>query len=95
MATPEGAVVVAPRPARLAYKTARRATADNEAQEEKTASAAAFQGCGYSSKLTEQQMKQATINRTIPTAVVDSGASTTCAKPEEGEMQESECGGYK
>ena len=28
-------------------------------------------------------------------AVVDSGASTTCAKPEEEEMQESECGGYK
>ena len=28
-------------------------------------------------------------------AVVDSGASTTCTKPEEEEMQESECGGYK
>ena len=76
-----------------AYKAARKATAENEAQEEKTALAAAFQGCGYSVKLTKQQIKQATINRAIPMAVVDSEASTTCVKPEEEKMQESECGG--
>ena len=67
----------------------------NEAQEEEAALAAALQGCVYSTKITEQQIKQATINRTTPTAVVNSGASTTCAEPGEEEMQESECGGYK
>ena len=68
---------------------------ENEAQEEEAALVAVFQGCGYYTKLTERQVKQVTINRTIPTAVVDSGASTTCAKPGEEEMQESEFGGYK
>ena len=67
---------------------------ENEAQEEEAPLAAAFQGCGYSTKLTEHQIKQATINRTIPMAVVNSGASTTCVKPEEENMQDSECGGY-
>ena len=83
------------RRAKLAYKDARKRTAENEALKEDAVLAATFQGCGYSAKLTTQQIKQATIARTIPTAVVDSGASTTCAKPEEEEMQESECGGYK
>ena len=83
------------RRAKLAYKDARKRTAENEALKENAVLAATFQGCGYSAKLTTQQIKQATIARTIPTAVVDSGASTTCAKPEEEEMQESECGGYK
>ena len=83
------------RPARLAYKAAQRAQTENEAQEEEAALAAAFQGRGYSAKLAEQQIKKATINRTIPAAVVNSGASTTCAKPKGEEMQESECRGYK
>ena len=83
------------RRAKLAYKDARKRTAENEAHEEQAALAAAFQGCGYSAKLTKQQIKQATIDRTIPTAVIDSGASATCTKPEEEEMQESEGGGYK
>ena len=83
------------RPARLAYKAARRATAKNEAHKEEAALAAAFQGCGYSAKLTTQQIKQATMDQTIPMAVTDSGAFTTCTKPGEEEMQESECIGYK
>ena len=62
---------------------------------EKTGIAAAFQGCGYSRMITEKQIKKATVNRTIPTAVVDSGASSTCVKPAEEEAQESVCGGYK
>ena len=82
-------------PAKLAYKNVRRKTAENEAHEEEAALAAAFQGCGYTAKLTSQQIERATIARTIPTAVVDSGASTICTKPEEEEIQESECGGYK
>ena len=83
------------RPARLAYKAARKLELENEAQMEKTAIAAAFQGCGYSTKLTEEQIKRATINQTIPTAVVNPGASSTCVKPAEEEVQESVCGGYK
>ena len=86
VAWPRQRVRPSQRPARLAYKAARRAEMENEAQEEEAALAAAFQGCGYSTKLTEQQIKQATINCTILTAVVNSGASTTCAKPEEEEM---------
>ena len=83
------------RPARLAYKAARKLELENEAQMEETAIAAAFQGCGYSKKLTKEQIRKATINRTIPTAVVDSGASSTCVKPAEEQAQESVCGGYK
>ena len=83
------------RRAKLAYKEARKKTAENEAREENAALAAAFQGCGYSATLTTQQIKQATVARSIPTAVVDSGASTTCVKPAEEEMQESECGNFK
>ena len=57
--------------------------------------AASFQGCGYATKLTKKQIRNATITRSIPTAVVDSGASSTCVKPAEEETQESECGGYR
>ena len=94
-AWPRQKVPSSQRAARLAYKAARKAEMENDAQEEEAALAATFQGCGYSTKLTEQQIKRATINRTIPTAVVDSGASTTCVKPEEEDIQESLCGGYK
>ena len=55
-------------PARLAYKAARRTALENEALEEAAALAVAFQGRGYTKRLTEQQIKRATINRTIPTA---------------------------
>ena len=61
---------------------------------EETVVAAAFQGCGYSTKLTKKQIRNATVKRSIPTAVVDSGASSTCVKPAEDATQESECGGY-
>ena len=83
------------RPARLAYKAARKEEVKNEARDKAAALAAAFQGCGYFTKLTEQQIKQATINPIIPTAIVDLGASTNRVKPEEENMQESQCGGYK
>ena len=45
------------RPARLAYKAARREELENEAQAEAAALATAFQGCGYFKKLTERQIK--------------------------------------
>ena len=83
------------RPARVAYRAARQVELKRQAQLEKAEVAAAFQGCGYTSKLTSTQIKNATIKRTIPTAVVDSGASSTCVKPAEEETQESECGGYR
>lgn len=54
-----------------------------------------FQGCGYSSKLTDAQINKATIHGTIPLAVVDSGATTTCMKKMHEQLQASECGGYK
>ena len=39
-------------------------------------------------------MRTATIAGKIPTMVIDSGASSTCVKPPEEEMQVSECGEY-
>ena len=55
MATSESAVVAAP--TQLAYKAARRAEMENEAREEEAALAVVFQGCRYSTKLTERQIK--------------------------------------
>ena len=83
------------RPAQMAYKAARRGELEKETWMEKAAIDAAFQGYGYSTQLTKEQIKKATVKRSIPTAVVDSGASSTCAKPAEEETQESECGGYR
>lgn len=39
-----------------------------------------LQGCGRQAKLTEQEIKAVTLAGTIPTAVVDSGVSSTCVK---------------
>ena len=83
------------RPARIAYRAAGQVELERQAQSEKAEVAAAFQGCGYATKLTKNQIKNATIKRSIPTAVVDSGASSTCVKPAGEEAQESECGGYR
>lgn len=54
-----------------------------------------FQGCGYQNKLTEKQVKEATLTGTIPTAIVNSGASPTCVKTDKEQNQVSECGHYK
>ena len=45
--------------------------------------------------LTMNELEKATINRDIPTAITDPRASTTCFQPVDGQMQESECGGYR
>ena len=44
--------------------------------------------------LTLKDLKAVTIARAIPTAIADSGASTTCIQPAEEPMQASECGQY-
>ena len=44
--------------------------------------------------LTLEDLKTATISQAIPTAIADSGASTTCVQPKEEQMQASECGKY-
>ena len=77
------------------YKATRKEEMKNEALLEEAELAAAFQGCEYFNKLTGKQIKDATIAQTIPKAVVDSGASSTCVKPKEEEMQTSECGGFE
>ena len=46
-------------------------------------------------KPTDEEIKQATIQGTIPTIIADSGASSTCVKPAEEQMLTSECGAYK
>ena len=53
------------------------------------------QGYGHQAILTEQEIKAATLAGTIPTAVVDSGASSTCVKPEGDQNQRLEYGRYK
>ena len=67
---------------------------ENEMIQEKAELIAACQGCGYSTKLTKKQLKQATIDRAIPIAVVDAGVLSVCVKPKEEDAQESVCGGY-
>ena len=44
--------------------------------------------------LTLKEIKEATIARKIPTAIVKSGASTICVQPAEEQMQKSECSLY-
>ena len=45
--------------------------------------------------LTEVEIKKAVFTGTTPSAILDSGASDTCIKTKEQQMQESECGIYK
>ena len=47
------------------------------------------------SKTTDEQLRQETIDGTIPTIISDSGASSTCVQPETEQLQMSECGAYK
>ena len=51
-------------------------------------------GLDNADALTLKDLKAATISRAIPTAIADSGASTTCVQPKEEQMQASECGKY-
>jgi hypothetical protein len=44
--------------------------------------------------LTDYDLRAATIDGTVPTVIVDSGASSTCVKPADQQMQTSECGEY-
>jgi hypothetical protein len=44
--------------------------------------------------LTDDDLRAATIDGTVPTVIVDSGASSTCVKPADQQMQTSECGEY-
>ena len=46
-------------------------------------------------QLSREELRRATIEGTIPTAISDSGAFTTCLQPIEEQAQESECGRYK
>ena len=47
------------------------------------------------SKPTDEQLRQATIDGTIPTIIADSGASSTCVQPATEQLQMSKCGAYK
>ena len=49
-------------------------------------------GAGYGRKLTPSQLKQATINGTIPTIIANTGALSTCVIPNDEQLQVSECG---
>ena len=51
-------------------------------------------GLNEADVLTLKDLKAVTIAGTIPTAIADSGASTTCVQPTEEQMQVSECGLY-
>jgi hypothetical protein len=44
--------------------------------------------------LTDDDLRAATIDGTVPTVIVDSGASSTCVKPADQQMHTSECGDY-
>ena len=54
-----------------------------------------FQGCGYKTKLTKEQLRRAVLDGLIPYAVADSGCTTTCVKPLKKQIKVSECGQYK
>ena len=54
-----------------------------------------FQGCGYANKLINEEIRDATLDGRIPSAVVNSGATTTCMNIGKEQMQESECGEFK
>ena len=51
-------------------------------------------GLNKANVLTLKDLKATTIAGTIPTAITDSEASTTCVHPAKEQMQVSECGMY-
>ena len=61
-------------------RTKRKAEKKNERQKEKKEIKNQFSGCGYAAQLTSEEERDATLSGAIPSAVVDSGASSTCVK---------------
>ena len=43
----------------------------------------------------KQELREATINGTVPSEIVDTGASSTCVQPAEQQIHESECGDFQ